>query len=314
MAAMAEAAHGVRREERTETASHAGPEVEVDVLITARLPIPEPYVFRASENRLAAFGAALRRSGGMLDARCLAYVVRHPDAGPLLIDTGFHPDASQSLRQDFGVTMGLFFRGLKPAREPYSEQLRALGVEAEGVERVVMTHLHVDHTSGMRLLPSARFVCSRAEWGAANGPRASGKGYVARHLPEETRMELLDFDASGESHGPFAKTVDLLGDGSVRLISTPGHTPGHLSVLLRAKGGRQVVIVGDAVYTLRSLREELLPLLTANDGAYRRSLRELKAFAEQNPDATLVPSHDPSAWRALRPQAPEASARESGVG
>jgi glyoxylase-like metal-dependent hydrolase (beta-lactamase superfamily II) len=68
-----------------------------------------------------------------------------------------------------------------------------------------------------------------------------------------------------------------------------------MSVLLRVTGDRQVLVVGDALYTLRNMREELLPLLTADDARYLSSLRELKAFADQEPDAILIPSHDPEA-------------------
>ena len=114
-------------------------------------------------------------------------------------------------------------------------------------------------------------------------------------------MDLVDFASQGERHAPFNATIDFLGDGSVRLVSTPGHTPGHLSVLLQVERGRQVMVVGDAAYTLRSIREELLPLLTAGgDRLYRRSLRELKAFSGREPEAILVPSHDPTAWHQLR--------------
>ena len=98
------------------------------------------------------------------------YVVRHPDAGTILIDTGFHGDVrTHGVRHDFGTLMSLVFRSLRPAEQPFDAQLRGLGVDPDAVERVVMTHLHVDHTSGMRLLPHARFVCARAEWSAARG-------------------------------------------------------------------------------------------------------------------------------------------------
>jgi glyoxylase-like metal-dependent hydrolase (beta-lactamase superfamily II) len=163
-----------------------------------------------------------------------------------------------------------------------------------------MTHLHVDHTSGMRLLPNASFICSDAEWAAGTGRGASTNGFVSHHLPPQARMEMVNFRADGERHGPFRATIDLLGDGSIRLISTPGHTRGHISVLLRVAGGRQVLVVGDAVYTLRSVHEERLPLLTASDESYLTSLREIKAFSEQAPDAILVPTHDPTAWHELR--------------
>jgi N-acyl homoserine lactone hydrolase len=195
--------------------------------------------------------------------------------------------------------MSILFRTLRPADEPYEDRLRGLGVEPGEVERVVMTHLHVDHTSGMRLLPNASFVISRREWEAAHKPRAAGKGYIAHHLPPESRVELVDIDRDGESYGPFSRTIDLLGDGTMRLISTPGHTIGHMSVLLRVVGG-EVLVVGDAAYTLRNIDEQVLPLITTSDELSAKSLRELKEFKTENPAVPLVPTHDPAAWKQLR--------------
>jgi len=163
-----------------------------------------------------------------------------------------------------------------------------------------MTHLHVDHTGGMRLLPSAEFVCTTDEWAAATGRGASLNGYVSSHPPDKSRMRLLDFAEQGTASGPFAQTIDLFDDGTISLIFTPGHTPGHMSVLLRLDDGRDLLIVGDAAYTLRSIHEQILSALTHSDDLYRQTLRELKAFADANPEATLVPSHDPDAWRQVR--------------
>lgn len=157
------------------------------------------------------------------------------------------------------------------------------------LSRLAATHLHVDHTSGMRLLPQAEFACSRTEWSAASSGGAVG-GYVKGHFPPEARMRLIDLAADG---GP----VDLLGDGSVQLISTPGHARGHLSVLVRHGDGRRTLVVGDAVYTTRSLQEERPAAICDDESEYLRSLRRIKALAEAEPDVTLVPSHDPDAWR-----------------
>jgi N-acyl homoserine lactone hydrolase len=274
--------------------------VEVDVLVTGTAQMPERYVFRPDDaNRLTPLSViVLGRGGRQIEAPCLAYAVRHPDAGTILIDTGFHPDAAQSPRKDFGLAMGLLFRRLR-VTAPFSQQLAELGIDAADVKRVVMTHLHVDHTSAMRLLPNATFLCAREEWAQATAPRAGANGFIAGHLPPRERMELVDFARQGEPHGPFAATVDLLGDGSIRLLSTPGHTAGHMSVLLGLADGAQVLVVGDAAYTLRSIREQRLSLLTHDDDAYRRSLAQLKAFTEQEPDAVVVPTHDSDAWRQL---------------
>jgi len=226
----------------------------------------------------------------------LFFVVRHPSHGVVLVDTGLHPDAATNLARDYGRVTAMMFRSLRPADQTFAEQLRGAGVEPDEIETVVMTHLHADHTSGMRQLGAAAFVTSDAEWKAATSRGAVLGGYVGHHLPSPDRVRQINFDREGRSHAQFARAVDLFGDGSIRLVSTPGHTPGHLSVLLQL-ADEQVLLIGDAVYTLRSLREELLPLRTVDDDRYLRSLREIKAFAAAQPEARLIPTHDEDAWR-----------------
>ncbi len=248
--------------------------VKLEVLETGRVPMPYGYVFRRDGNRLTRLRAGLSKHGETLPAPCLAFVVRHPEAGNLLIDTGLHPDAARNLRKDFGFLMSRLFGELEPSAVAFAEQLRSVSVEPEKVIRVVMTHLHVDRTSAAR-------------------------GYVAHHLPPASKMQLLDYEKDGEPHDAFARTIDLFGDDTVRLIYTPGHTHGHQSLLLRLEDGRTVLLVGDAAYTLRSIREQLLPMATADDASSLRTLGELNAFARDHPDALLVPTHDPEAWKAL---------------
>ena len=272
--------------------------VDVEVIVAGEVPMPEAYVFpRPGAGRLERVAGVLRGAGASLRAPLLAYVVRHPRAGTILIDTGLHPDALAGARGDYGPVLGTIFRGLQPAGPSFSQQLRDRGVDAREVALVVMTHLHVDHTSAMRELPAAEFVCDDREWRAATGRRAVLGGYVAHHLPTRARMRLVDLERTGEPHGPFARTIDLLGDGSVRLLSTPGHTPGHLSVLLQRARGGPLLVVGDAAYTRRSLDEQILPAFSADAALYRRSLEQLAAYARDEPAATLVPTHDPDAWR-----------------
>jgi glyoxylase-like metal-dependent hydrolase (beta-lactamase superfamily II) len=282
------------------TAEPAAAAVTVDVMVTAYLPVPYGYVYRAGGNAFRRIRAGLRGAANALRCPCLAFVVRHPAAGAILVDTGLHADACANPRADFGFPMGLVFKDLQPAGPSFDAQLRELGIDPHEVDQVVMTHLHVDHTSAMRLLPRATFTCTRDEWAATRGPLAVGKGYVARHLPPASRMSLVDIERHGLAYGPFMKTLDLFGDGSIRLLSTPGHTAGHVSVLLRIADGPPVVLVGDAAYTRRSIDEGILPMLTHDDEASCRSLQALRDFVLSEPAAILVPTHDPDAWRALQ--------------
>jgi glyoxylase-like metal-dependent hydrolase (beta-lactamase superfamily II) len=263
----------------------------------ADLTAPRAWVFR-SEGRSGPLKLAdlLAPGDRTMTLPMLFFVVRHPVRGVVLIDTGLHPDAATSLSRDYGRLAAKMFGSLRPAAQAFPEQLAQAGVDREAVETVVMTHLHADHTSGMRLLPAATLVVSEREWAAATGRGAALNGYVSRHLPAPERVRRIDFEAEGEPHEPFAATVDLFGDGSIRLVSTPGHTPGHLSVLLQL-ADEQALVIGDAVYTLRNLREEILPMRTAHDGDYLESLRQISAFADRHPSARLIPTHDETAWR-----------------
>lgn len=65
-----------------------------------------------------------------------------------------------------------------------------------------------------------------------------------------------------------------------------------------------MLVVGDAAYTLRNIREGILPMLTADDNESRRSLDALRAYAAEDPEAGVVPTHDPDAWRALNGAGP----------
>jgi N-acyl homoserine lactone hydrolase len=253
--------------------------------------------------RPAAEGRPLRAVGiGVPSADWIPFpvaasLVKHPTHGPLLIDCGLSMGATDNLTADFGRFNAFFWRRLEtgPGRS-LASQLRALGLRPEDIELAVMTHLHVDHASGMADLPRATFVCSSEEWAASQVRLGVFQGYRRRRLPDFEQILRIDFGSQGAPYGPFEKTLDLFGDGSVRLLSTPGHTLGHLSVLLQL-AERQALVIGDAVFTLRNLREDLQPFRTVDDAAYERSIEQIRAFTEQNPDVLLLPAHDEQAWR-----------------
>jgi N-acyl homoserine lactone hydrolase len=163
---------------------------------------------------------------------------------------------------------------------------------------VVMTHLHVDHARAISEFPEATFIVSRAEWEAA----ISGgqfQGYVRRQFDHAFDYRLLDFEGrDAESFSGFARAFDLFGDGSVRAVYTPGHTLGHMSVVLRTAGG-EVLVAGDAIYLRASLDGTHLPSRTEDDHLFRRSLREIQQYVRETPEALVIPGHDWEAWRKL---------------
>jgi glyoxylase-like metal-dependent hydrolase (beta-lactamase superfamily II) len=168
------------------------------------------------------------------------------------------------------------------------------------IRTVVMTHLHYDHAGAIAEFPQATFVVDADEWRAA---RSGGftKGYAHKLIDHPYDWREVDFDDPRvASFASFGRTVDLFGDGSIRLLSTPGHSKGHMSVLLRLESGRELLLAGDAAYAQRTIDEDLLPVFVEDVHRYRRSLREIRRYVEQTPSAEVICGHDPDAWPQVR--------------
>ena len=277
-----------------------GATVRLHPLLVARMKGP-PAIFHREEGRLAAMralGVGVSRES-YLDVPVIAFLVEHPGAGPVLIDTGFHGSVAIDSAQAMGRFGGLLFKDVQmESNEAVPPQLRARGIAPESVGTIVMTHLHSDHASGIAHFPEATFVISADEWESAR-KGSQLEGYLKRQYDHAFDYRLVDFDGAGAgSFATFGRALDLFGDGSVQLVSTPGHTEGHLSVVLRL-AHREALIAGDALYTMRTLRERHLPYRMADEHRFERSLREIELYTEQTPDALVIPGHDMPAWRTL---------------
>jgi len=224
-----------------------------------------------------------------------SFLVRHPSAGAILVDTGLHPSIVSDDRENFGGLASRFGRPVLTAGEDVPSQLRKRGLEPGEVPIVVMTHLHLDHSSAISEFPNSTFVVSETEWrDAAHGPQPALKGYRRSHFDYAFEYRTVDFDrANINSYAAFGRTFDLFGDGSIRLAYTPGHSAGHMSVICRL-AERDFVIGGDAVYLLDQLEgDAAAPPRPADAHNWRRSLQELRLFRNQFPGAVITPGHDP---------------------
>lgn len=266
--------------------------------------IGPPAYFHRVEGRgatLKALGVRVPRDQ-WVPVPTVAFVLEHPGAGPVLVDTGLHPSVAIDPQQNLGRFGKLILKELKtePA-QAVTAQLRARGLDPASVRTVVMTHLHLDHASAMSDFPDATFVFDRREWAAATAPRSLLRGYVQSQFDHGFDYRTLDFESEdADSFASFGRSFDLFGDGSVQLVSTPGHTDGHLSVVARTSGG-EVLIAGDAAYTRRTLETGHMPARAEDEHLFRRSLREIQLYREQTPDAVIIVGHDMRAWRSLEP-------------
>jgi glyoxylase-like metal-dependent hydrolase (beta-lactamase superfamily II) len=277
-----------------------GATVRLEPLLTGTSKGP-PGFFLRQEGRLAwrkGLGLGVPRSQWW-ELPIPAFLIHHPGAGPVLVDTGLHASVAVKPAANLGRISTFVFKDLKMQPEQaVSAQLRERGIAASDVGTVIITHLHTDHASAIADFPESTFVVSSAEWAAATeqGPL---HGYVRRQFDHAFDYRTLDFDGPDtSSFSGFGRTFDIFGDGSVRVAFTPGHTLGHMSVILRLKQ-REVLLAGDAIYLERNLADQQLPYRTEDDHLYSRSLREMELYRREAPDALIVPGHDIEHWHTL---------------
>jgi len=220
--------------------------------------------------------AGLLRAGDDMDESIRypvpAYLVE-TETERILVDTGLHP-AAVADADDFyerpDALGGLF------ALE--QEQSIADQVDLTTITKVVLTHLHWDHVGALPLIPEAvPVVIQRAEWTAGHDDAAIQRNfYLPRHYAGSDRpVELVDGDH------------DLLGDGSILLLLTPGHTPGHQSVQIG-----DLVLGIDVAHFASGLDDHRFPIFGDDHAAQGRSAERLKALRDDG--HSVQPGHDPS--------------------
>ena len=260
-----------------------------EVALTARFeyaptgPLP-------AERTLLAQALGVRRHWAPVPA----FLLRHPEHGDTLVDAGLDPSAERDPAATLGPASGrLFGWRVKPLRP----QLDALGAEPR---RVLLTHAHSDHVSGLGQFPGIPIVLDRREWDATFARGSWLNGYVPRVLEKRLTLQSLEVE-DAPAYGPFGHAIDLFGDGSIRVIGTPGHSIGHCSVLLRT-AGREVLLCGDAAGSERQLHEPRTSAIFVDRAQSLDSLNRIVAWHREHPEALVVPGHDPgwTAWHDRR--------------
>ena len=227
------------------------------------------------------------------------FLLEHPGVGKILVDTGMHASVAVDPKQNMGGLIGRFYTfDMKPDQSA-AAQLRGRGIEARDIDVVVMTHLHMDHASAISDFTEATYVLGEGEWAAFNAPRATFSGYIKKQAAHAVDYREVVYDTRlASSYSTFGHSFDLFGDGSVRLVYTPGHSVGHQSLIVRL-ADREALLAGDAVYNLGILENERRSQFVQDEHNWRRSLREIQLYRRENPNALIIPSHDHEVWAGL---------------
>ncbi|MGN6794775.1 MAG: N-acyl homoserine lactonase family protein [Streptosporangiaceae bacterium] len=227
------------------------------------------------------------------------YVIEHA-RGLIVFDTG-QDRASVTDAGYFpgGVTGYLYHRLARfeiGADQTLTAGLATLGYTPTDVDIAILSHLHEDHIGGLRELADAELLVSAAEWAELAGPAPELRGFLTSHIqiPGLKWRQFSLEPTSDPSLAPFTESLDVLGDGSLVLLSTPGHTAGSVSLLVRRAGRPSLLLTGDLTYGAEILQRGQVPGV----GSRRRlaeSSRKVLGLAVQHSGLVVLPAHDPAA-------------------
>ena len=153
------------------------------------------------------------------------------------------------------------FRLHVSAEDTLSTKLEAFGFSPSAVRTVVISHLHFDHVGGIAEVPQADLIVSKDEWQQLSGPHPERDWVLREHIElPDAKWRQIEFAPTDDPLlASFGGCYDVMGDGSMTLLQTHGHTPGSMSLLVRSEGLPPLLLLGDLTYEVDLLMNDQVP-------------------------------------------------------
>ncbi len=239
------------------------------------------------------FFTAGRGVGEAFDVPVPYFLIEHPE-GYVLFDTGNAYETVHNKHEHWGSAAEAY-DPVMSEEEWVVNAIQKVGVKPEDIKYVVLSHLHLDHAGGVGHFPNARYVVQRKELHFAYVPDPYMKAaYIRKDFDKDVKWAILE----GEQDDNF----DLFRDGKIIVKFTPGHTPGHQSLLLNLEKTGPMLLTADSCYTTENLDEDVLPGLVADPISTVKTIERFRLMREQG--VKIVTGHDPEAWKSYK-KAPE---------
>ena len=250
-------------------------------------PVTELRLYAIDCGRILIKDGAMFSDTGEYDGKSInavdaCYLIRHPK-GTLLWDAGLSDEIAKT-PGGVDAAGGNFHLSVK---KPLIAQLAEIGVTPADVSFIAFSHLHFDHTGNANAFGKSTWLLNKAELAAALADPPSGGMDPSTITAHKTaKVELLQGDR------------DVFGDGSVRILQTPGHTPGHQVLLLDLAKAGPVVLSGDLYHTHDNRTEQRVPLFNTDRADTLASFDRVEKIVK-NRKARFVIQHVPEDLAAL---------------
>lgn len=222
------------------------------------------------------------------------FLITHP-RGNVLFDGGNALEVAQDAHGHWGEVAEVYTPHMSED-EFVVNQLQAMDVDPASIRYVVQSHLHLDHSGAIGHFPNAQYVVQRRELEYAYAPHwFQVPAYIRADIDQDVNWLFL----YGEQDDAF----DLFGDGTMKTLFTPGHAPGHTSLLVTLEEAGPMMLTADACYTMDHYNNEALPGLLHSASDCANSVQKIRRTVDSL-GATVITGHDPDAWPKFK-QAPE---------
>jgi N-acyl homoserine lactone hydrolase len=218
--------------------------------------------------------------GVSIEFSSTCWLIRH-GSDWLLWDTGV-PEEAYSDPRGWSTLPKLIVYHLD---RTLTDQLAEIGMKRDDIGRIAISHTHGDHIGNVSLFSNSTILMQRAEYGWIHSPDGSNDNVnqlmaLARKLVGIPKnLQLIDGD------------TDVFGDGSVILVSTPGHTPGSQSLLVHLKKSGFIILSGDVVHLEGNFDKNIVPSLNTNKMDSIASMEKIRQLVGTY-KATLFINHD----------------------
>lgn len=193
------------------------------------------------------------------------YLIKH-GADYMVWDTGYLPGSTPNA-----------------TNKPLPDLLAQIHVKPEQVKFVGISHFHADHTGQIAPFANATLLIGKGDWDGINANPPMGGANV---------KGFKEWMGTSRKVEPLSADKDVFGDGTVMVLRTPGHTPGHQMLLVRLKEKGPVVLVGDAVHFRENYENMGVPGFNYDRAQSLASMARIKEI-EKNLKATVIIQHDP---------------------
>ena len=192
------------------------------------------------------------------------YLIKHGDEY-MVWDTGFAPGANPNAPK-VGIV----------------DRLKEVKVTPDQVKYVGISHFHGDHTGQLLAFAKSTLLIGKGDWdGITATPPVQGANALG----------FTPWTKDGGKVEPLVLDKDVFGDGTVVVLRTPGHTPGHSSLLVRLKEKGPVILIGDLAHFRENYDSNGVPSFNFDRAATVASLERVKKIAD-NLKATVIIQHD----------------------